>query len=132
MIHDRIYLACPYTHPSEEVRLQRFIAVTQTAARLTAQGFQVYSPITMGHVLGMVELMPSDWGFWARHCLSFVERWATVVYVLQLDGWQESLGVGMEIKAAKRMDIPVIGVLPVPDNFKGDASCLQLAHTVAA
>ena len=109
---DRIYLAAPYSDPSADVRAARFTAVTVAAGELMRQGAVVYSPLTMGHVIAEAVDLPGDWTFWQASCLSYLEDWATALYVLRLPGWDSSLGVAAELEAARKLRLPVTHLLP--------------------
>jgi hypothetical protein len=90
-----IYLACPYTDVSFEVRRQRFQTATEVAARLIKGGFVVFSPVTMTHPIDIVlagegNTLGSE--FWTRFDEAFME-FCTEMVVLRLSGWQESSGI---------------------------------------
>lgn len=104
----RIYLACPYSDPDPAVRRYRYMAVTAAAAaQLTKFGSLVFSPVTHSHYLAEQFGCSQDGGFWKDWYLSFLEHWATHLYVLQLQGWEESKGVNAEIDYAERHNIPI-------------------------
>lgn len=103
----RIYLATPYTHPDPQVREARFFTVSERANALMREGFLVFSPITHGHLIGVMGGLPGDFTFWKEHCLSFLHHWAEAVYVLAQPGWQDSVGVAAEIEEAQRIGLPV-------------------------
>lgn len=109
----RIYLAAPYTSPDKGVMEYRFSQATVIAGELMLQGYLVYSPLTMGHVLGKSVEMSGDWDFWQKSCLSYLEEWATDLYVLRLQGWDLSVGVTAEIEAAHMLALPVTHLLPI-------------------
>lgn len=109
----RIYLAAPYSHADNDVRAYRFSAVTWVAGELMRQGDVVYSPLTAGHVISTAVDLPSDWEFWRTSCLSYLEEWATALYVLRLAGWDMSTGVAAETDAARRLRLPIVHILPV-------------------
>ena len=113
-----IYLACPYSDPSEAVMLERFADVTRAAAGLSAKGYVVYSPITHSHPMRRLGRLSNDWEFWKRMDMTFLSLSNTVA-VLQLPGWKESVGVTEEIRIAKAWGINVI-YLPV-DTLSHDA-----------
>lgn len=108
MEKERFYLACPYTHEDEDVRIERFEAVTQEAANLTAKGLLVYSPITEGHLLAEYAALPVEFAYWEAKCKSFLENWATTLCVLCLDGWKESRGVQAEIALAEILGLDIL------------------------
>lgn len=100
-----IYLASPYSHPSEEVRVQRFDAVCKKAASMMRQGLFVFSPIAHTHPIAAYGL-PKGWEFWEKYDRMFLQACHKVV-VLMLDGWRDSVGVQAEIKIAEQMGMEV-------------------------
>ena len=106
-IKERIYLATPYTHPSELVRKHRFETVSKVAGIMTNEGKIIYSPISHGHTLASFENLPAEFDFWQEQCLSFLHHWADEVHVLMLDGWKESKGVQAEIEEAKKLGLEI-------------------------
>lgn len=91
-----IYLASPYTHPDPAVMQRRFEDARAATAALLSRGEIVYSPIVHGHAIAIAHDLPKDWGFWQRHCFAMLER-ADNLYVLMLDGWEQSRGVRAEL-----------------------------------
>lgn len=108
----RIYLACPYTHTDAGIMQQRQMVATTAANALLRQGKNVFSPISHGAAVG--KNLPVDFSFWGTSCLSFVECWATDVFVLMLPGWENSTGVRAEMQAAAERGIPITRILPLP------------------
>jgi nucleoside 2-deoxyribosyltransferase len=104
-----IYLASPYSHKDPEIREQRFQSVCKHAARLMRQGHTVLSPIAHSHPIAQYDL-PKDWNFWKNQDEEMMKA-CDVVYVLMIDGWQESIGVTAEIQWAKENNIPVVYML---------------------
>jgi hypothetical protein len=100
-----IYLASPYSAAEPAVRQQRFELACRAAAELIRRGKTVFSPIAHSHAICQLGL-PKEWAFWEKHDLTFLNLCDEVV-VLQLDGWQESIGVQAEIEAARRWGKPV-------------------------
>jgi hypothetical protein len=66
----------------------------------------VISPITYGHTLLEYHEMPSNWDFWKKFCLSFLERCDEMI-VYQMPGWENSRGVKEEIEFAKSKGIKI-------------------------
>lgn len=106
-----VYLASPYTHPSEQVRHARFMAVTEQAACGWEQGYGVYSPITLTHEAGERFGLPKDWEFWGALCRATLERHHEL-WVLCLPGWRESVGVQAEIALARELRLPIRYIVP--------------------
>src|SRR5262245_43439720 len=95
-----IYLGCPYTHTSPEIREDRFDKATTATAYLVAQKHVVFSPITMTHpvdvkLAGRDSTLGSE--FWVQFDEAFMDCCARCV-VLTLDGWRESKGIAREIE----------------------------------
>ena len=94
-----IYLASPYSHPDECVRHARYIAACKATAKLTAEGKIVFSPIVHSHNLCQFADLPADWDFWSRIDIEILSR-CDEFYILPLDGWNWSKGVGAELQYA--------------------------------
>ena len=100
------YLAAPYAHPDRAVRLRRFEAVNRVAAALMARGELAFSPISHCHPIAEAGGLPHGWEFWERYDRAVLGCCRRVV-VLKLAGWQESIGVRVEIALAEEMGLPV-------------------------
>lgn len=92
-----IYLASPYSHHNPARRRMRFEAVRAAAAQLMLRGLVIYSPIVHGHAIAEAHELPTDFEFWRRHCLDMLSL-AGDLYVLKLNGWDQSIGVRGEIE----------------------------------
>lgn len=101
-----VYLACPYSHPDPKVRRERFLAANAAAAKLMRQGLNVFSPITHCHPIAIDHDLPGDWQFWKRYDRAFIDC-SNRMFVLTLDGWEESDGVKNEIEIATELGIEV-------------------------
>ena len=105
-----IYLASPYSDPDPGVRQHRFREVCRHAARMMREGEMVYSPIAHSHCIARFGL-PFDWEYWEEHSRLMLAR-CEAVAVLQIDGWDRSVGVHREIEIATTMGIPVRYIVP--------------------
>ena len=110
-VYLKIYLAVPYNDKDPKVRQERFDKVNLIAARLMNTGLLIFSPISHTHPIAQADDLPKDWAFWQRYDITFIE-WCDEMYVLQLPGWKESVGVQAEIKIARRLNKPIV-YLPV-------------------
>lgn len=102
-----IYLASPYSHPDPQVRESRHVAACKAAAYLMEQlDLVVYSPIAHSHPIEqhLRRAKPHEW--WMRQCVAMLRR-CEALYVLQLDGWEDSKGVGIEIHHARTLQMPI-------------------------
>ena len=112
-----IYLAIPYSG-MEELSFKISCMVT---AFLMKTGKTVYSPIVHGHILATKYDLPADREFWLKHDLDILCR-CDELYVVTLDGWDESFGVSAEIEEALSMGMPVTFIDPAPFLEKRDRS----------
>lgn len=102
-----IYLASPYSHPNPAVREQRYIMARIFTLWALQQPLPLFSPIVYGHEFG------SQLGY-------VFEAWKTLndamiraceqVWVLRIDGWEDSRGVKHEIEFARSLGKPIIYV----------------------
>ena len=106
-----IYLAGPYSHKDEAVRVARFEALTKKAVQLMMDGHVVFSPITHGHAIAERHDLPLEFVWWSHQCLTMLEK-AKKLIVLRIDGYAESVGVQAEIRYAEKNNIPIGYVNP--------------------
>jgi hypothetical protein len=104
-----IYVASPYSHPSDDIRENNFRDVSTYTAKIVSEGFVALSPITFGHTLLGFSEMPSHWEFWKNFCISFLEK-CDELHVYMMPGWDVSRGVSEEIEYATENGIPVVYV----------------------
>jgi len=102
-----IYLASCYSHPDPEVRKDRYHdAMYCTSALITHHGLVVYSPIVHCHPMSIRHGMPTDAVFWRRYNYAMLRK-ADALYVLKLEGWDESAGVKEELTLAEQMMLTI-------------------------
>jgi hypothetical protein len=104
------YLASPYTHVDVVVRQRRYEAACLAISELLKAGQHVYSPIVYSHQLCAYGL-PVDWQFWQEYDRRLLEICDGLI-VLQLDGWQESVGVNAEMAIARELGKPISFLSP--------------------
>jgi hypothetical protein len=112
--HDIIYLACPYSHSSMDIRLQRFEASAHAAAHLIHEGKFVYSPITMTHPIDLVmaaegDTMGSD--YWCDFDEAFMSVCSEMI-ILMIPGWDQSRGIKREAEFFRAHAKPVRYMVP--------------------
>ena len=100
------YLASPYSHENKFVEILRYEAVIYAAKKLIEDGYTVIEPIAMCHEKGTRYDLPGGYKFWQRRDRWFIEKCDGLV-VLQLPGWDLSVGVLDEIKYAKKIGLEV-------------------------
>ena len=106
-----IYLACPYSHTDPAVRDSRFEAVNKAAADLMSRGLHIFSPISHTHPIAVAGSLPTDWQFWQAYDRAILATCCKLI-VLQLEGWNESVGVRAEMAIADELGIPIEHLLP--------------------
>ena len=105
------YIAGPYGHESQAVVNQRYGQHSSATARIFENVPEVdpYSPISWTHNLQRFlsrRKVPDE--VWYEFDERFLRRFADVVLVLMLDGWERSVGVKREVKLAEKLGIPVL------------------------
>lgn len=106
-----IYLASPYSHHSATVMERRFTLVMGATASLLRNGNVIYSPILHFHPLSLAHDLPGNFEFWKNINMGMLEK-ADELWVLRLDGWEDSIGVAAEIDFAEKKFIQTVYVLP--------------------
>ena len=109
-----VYLACPYTDLSAEVRDQRFHAATKAAAALISQGHIVFSPITMTHPIdtvmaGVAGTLGSE--FWVAYDEAFMS-FCSELAIVKVSGWDKSAGIARERLFFEARSLPIWFVDP--------------------
>jgi len=107
----KIYLCSPYSHPVKAVCNDRFRAACKAAAKLMRDGYIVFSPLSHSVPIADYTGNHLDHNFWLEQDLSFLDSWADEVWVLMIDGWEESKGIAAEIKRAETIGLPVKYIL---------------------
>jgi hypothetical protein len=99
-----IYLASPYTHPLEEIRAHRYVAVHKYTSLLMQRGATVFSPIVYGHQFRLLGPQVIPHTFWIDFNYTILKA-CKECRVLKLRGWEQSAGIHAEIAYAFDNDI---------------------------
>ncbi len=106
-----VYLASAYSLQPD--LNEAALAAGRAAADLMRLGYVVYSPIALGHAIVHADSLrrddpigARDWKLWKEQATPFLER-CDMVVVLEMDGWQRSLGVAWEIDWARTHGLPI-------------------------
>ena len=91
-----VYLACPYSHESAEVRRQRFERANLAAAKLMSEGHYVFSPISHSHPILESGNLPTEWSYWQNFCRLHLRN-CYAIMILRLLGWESSIGIKEEL-----------------------------------
>lgn len=129
-MNEIVYLACPYSHSSMEVRLARFEASAHAAAHLIHQGMFVYSPITMTHPIDLVmaeegDTMGSE--YWCDFDEAFM-RVCSEMIVLTIQGWQDSRGISREMEFFRAAGKPIRYLSTAADGYLLSSSMEHDVH----
>jgi len=100
------YLATPYSSNDWAVKENRFDKVNEVAAKLIQRGEIIFSPISMAHPIAKAGELPGNWEFWDKFDRAYLEC-CYKIYVLKLNGWEESKGVQAEIKIAEELGLEI-------------------------
>lgn len=103
------YLASPYWHDDERVRIRRFHDICDYAAILMYRGHNVFAPVAHSHSIAnylTFSYRESAHAFWLQQDLAVLER-CDLMIVHTLEGWDQSWGVAEEYWNAVNWDIPV-------------------------
>jgi hypothetical protein len=98
-----IYLASPYSAPTLQERVNRFMAAQDGATWLIKNGFAVYSPIVHWHHISLIEELPEDFEFWRRQNDELLDGCSEIV-VMIMPGCKESKGIRYELERARKAD----------------------------
>lgn len=101
-----IYLASPYTHPDKKLMDRRAREVTDCSIKLLQQNIFTFCPISYNSPWSRTKWkLPHEWTFWEKFDCIFLCR-CDGIAVLDLDGWEKSIGIAAELEYARRMGIP--------------------------
>lgn len=92
-----IYVASPYSGPTNQERFDRYICVLNYTAQLLRDKSWCYSPIVHCHNIAAHHDLPYHFDFWREYNEHMLSR-SDALHVLQLPGWEDSKGVQAEIR----------------------------------
>jgi len=99
----KIFLACPYSHADESVVHARYLACNSVAAKIIESGHAVFSQVTMSHPINLAleKTEKADIGkLWGPIDAIFLDVMEELI-ILDLDGWDKSMGIKREIEFYK-------------------------------
>ena len=99
-----IYLAGPLAHADHLVVEDRAYRHAAFAVHCATQGHVVYSPVAAWHKWSLGYGLPMTAEFWRRMSLGML-RHACELWILRLDGWEQSEGLKDEIRLARNLGI---------------------------
>ena len=108
-----IYIASPYSDPSDAMQYERFLLARNYAVSLMNSGFICFSPIAYGRQFQKQYDMGGDFETWLEFNNKMMHA-SSYIHVLMLPGWDKSRGVAYEIAFATRNSIPVARITCAP------------------
>lgn len=105
------YMASPYSryHAGLEAA---YTMACRAAAVLMKRGHRIFCPIAHSHPIAIHgDIDPLDWEFWAKQDGDMMKACNGLI-VVQMQGWDQSIGVADEIAAFQWQGKPVIHVHP--------------------
>ena len=96
---NKVYLASPYTKLDHE---DAFRKACHAAALLINIGYIVFSPIAHSHYIAKFHKLPKEVEFWREQNRAFID-WCDELWVLDIEGGEDSKGVLEEIDYAKEL-----------------------------
>lgn len=106
-----IYLASPYAHADPAMMQYRYEVMLDVVAYYLNERVTVFSPIVHCHNIKLRHGLPEDHDFWLRYDYEIMAR-CTGIYIIMLDGWMESRGVGAEIVYAQTHGMEITYIRP--------------------
>ena len=70
------------------------------------EGYNIFSPISHSHTIALDYDLPHSFEFWSTQDFSIL-RHCSKLFVLQLSGWEKSIGVTAEIILARELGIKI-------------------------
>ena len=104
-----VYLASPYSSPAAQIREIRFNMITEIAADIVRRcpDVALFAPITQSHPMAAyLQESTNNADFWLPIDMTLLLR-CDELWVAELPGWQDSVGVRAEIALAEKLGIPI-------------------------
>lgn len=92
-----IYVAQPYSHPEPDVRYMRMEQAALFVGAALKEGYHPYAPIVHNHQVAEMYDFPTEIDFWWDFDEAMLAG-ASELWVLTMDGWQDSVGVKREVE----------------------------------
>jgi hypothetical protein len=106
-----IYIASPYTHREQRIRVQRFNQTVALVAALQVRHPRkiLFSPIIHCHPIDRAQAGKMDYTFWINWSSELLDR-ADSMWVLCMPDWKTSRGIQAEIMQCSAAGKPVLYV----------------------
>lgn len=101
------YLASVYSlNADASLREERYQYALKWLAKFSLEGVPVFSPVVHSHDCGIVHNLPCTFDFWSKLDYAYMDA-CDELYVLQMDGYEQSVGVSSEVNYAFLKGIPI-------------------------
>lgn len=101
-----VYLASPYTAKNTITQLLRYEMAKEACVQMMVFSIPVYSPIVHCHPIAADYGLGKEAAHWWKMNQEFI-RSAGELWVLMLDGWEESSGIRQEVEYALEIECQV-------------------------
>lgn len=111
-----VFLGGPYWHEDPEVRSWRAVQYSKAVAAIvtgpSGESTMVYSPVAYGHAIdGYFDDRGVSESYWRRHGIAMLRR-SDQLWILKLEGWEESRGLEAELDVARRSNMEITYIEP--------------------
>ena len=103
----KIFVAGPFNHPDDFIKKLRTDSIATYCVKLFNEGHVPVSALLCGLTFAEHGNLPTDTNTWENFSKVMVKG-CDELHVLQLEGWDLSSGVKLEIEEAKNLNIPII------------------------
>jgi hypothetical protein len=101
------YVATPYSKYPRGIEAA-FVGACRVAAALVSSGLPCFSPIAHSHPIAVKGgLDPYDYAIWLPANEALIDA-ACGIVVVEMEGWAESYGVGVEIRRFQAAGKPIL------------------------
>ena len=100
------YVSAPYSKIDDKHALMRLIAKQSGMWMLANPGWFAITGLVHHYAAQECSELGTDYVFWETWCEEFLQQ-CDKLLVLEIDGWDNSVGVQAEIALAHRLMIPV-------------------------
>lgn len=103
-----VYLASPYSHTHAKVRLYRYNLITKITGELQDRyPYAFIGPITQSHNTAQYMINNNtEFTAWIIRDFTYISH-CNELWVIMIDGWQESKGIQEELLFAKTQKIKI-------------------------
>jgi hypothetical protein len=101
-----VYMGQPYSDPDYAIREGRYNKAMAFVGKAMKSGVTIYSPIIHFHNLSKYHSLPTDAEFWEHHNYNMLSK-SVALWVLELDGWEKSVGLSKEMGWAQELNLSI-------------------------